>query len=206
MPEMASTSVIIDDNDIMPLEPNLTKIKYLKRNPVASIDARVGRLAEGVTIDIPPQYDHYGYEIRRYMKNVGNIKIFDDDKFIEEQIINIKKASVIAQYWKKSLEKEIREIELLLASDGSVSLSTRTEFNQNRTKVKKLMLVIQGWLNANEKLLMHIFNTPDQYKVYYPEIIIFAAQERLDFHNLTTIRQAKLQDIKQYIPFVMMVY
>ena len=88
-------------------EPFFKKVTMMKLDPPLSVRERVDRLLYGINTDVPPEYDHYGYEIRRYMTDVGNIKIFDGPEFLVKQIKNVRKARVIAEYWKKHINNEV---------------------------------------------------------------------------------------------------
>ncbi len=79
LPEINGTGVVLDSDDIPPQEPNIVVAKFLKIEPPQNLTERVARLAHGITVDMPPDYDYYGYEIRRYMQGVGNLKIYTDD-------------------------------------------------------------------------------------------------------------------------------
>src|SRR4051812_43914435 len=48
-----------------PIEPNFIPVKFLKTTPPKTLQERIDRLVEGIKIDTPPEYDYYGYEIRR---------------------------------------------------------------------------------------------------------------------------------------------
>ena len=111
MPKLESMWVEIDDDQEEPNEPNIGAVDFHRLPDVNGIQGRVDRLINGITRDIPPEYDHYGYEIRRYMASVGNIKVYEDEEFIKQQIKNVRKAAVIADFWRESLEKEIAAIE-----------------------------------------------------------------------------------------------
>ncbi len=206
MPVMDAASVIIDDDDVPPVEPNLLKAKFLKYPPLSGIGERVDRLVYGIKTDIKPELDHYGYEIRRYMSHVGNIQIYNDNEFLLRQIVNVRKAGVIAEYWKKHLDKEISEIEKIIEENTSIELRIRTSFKQNRSTAQTFMIILGSWIDANKRLLESIKQDPDIYKVEYPKIEISIPSERVNFFNLYSKRQAKLKDIRRYTPFAMMVY
>ncbi len=206
LPRSLSTSVIIDDDDQQPNEPNITEIKFLKFPPLNSLGERVDRLILGIEKDIPPEYDHYGYEIRRYMARVGNIKIFSDKDFLEQQIKNVKKARIIGDYWKRKIDKEMMEIEEILAKDQDVHLRIRTSYRQNKATIRTFLIVLKSWIDANERLLKLIQEDPSIYEVIYPEIIIFNSKSRLAYYNSMLIKQQKLIELQDFRPFEMMMY
>jgi len=206
MPVMSSNSIIIDDDDLPPNEPNLSKTKFLKYPPIFSLGERVERLIYGIKIDVKPELDHYGYEIRRYMAHVGNIHIYDDNEFLNEQMINVKKSRVIVNFWKKHLEKEINEMEAIIDNDSSVELRVRTTFKQNKFTVQTFLNILSSWIDSNERLLQAVKKEPNIYGVRYPELEIVIPASRVNFFNLYSKRQAKLKDLRKYNTFAMMVY
>ncbi len=205
-PRMTNTSVIIDEDDVPPLEPNIATTRFLKYPPVSSLGERVDRLVYGITTDIQPEYDHFGYEIRRYMTDVGNIKIFDGPEFLVKQIKNVRKARVIAEYWKKHINNEVLEIQEIMDVDSSLDLRVRTAFKQNKIAAQTFMISLKAWIDANERVLLSIHKNPSLYEVEYPEVLIVLPTKRTEFYNLYATKQAKLKDIQQYQPFALMVY
>ncbi|PCJ98579.1 MAG: hypothetical protein COA45_07630 [Zetaproteobacteria bacterium] len=206
MPELRSTSVVIDDNDERPVEPNIGEIFYKKRLPLTSMKERVDRLIHGIKKGVPPEFDHYGYEIRRYMSRIGSMEIFENEEYLKDQIRNVRKSAIIYDYWKKGLEQEVLDIEALLDEDDTISPGVRTAFKQNRITVRTFLISLKSWIDSNERLLLHVFNHPGIYEIYYPEIIIASPQANLEFYNNTVIKQTKLKEIRVYRPFNMMVY
>lgn len=206
MPELLSTSVIIDDDDTRPVDPNMGAVDYKKRLPLTSMKERVDRLIQGVQKGIPPEFDHYGYEIRRYMAHVGNLEVFEDEEYLKDQIRNTRKAEIIYNYWKKAIEQETTAIEEIIDADDSIPSAVRTAFKQNKVTVRTFLVSLKSWISSNERILLHIFNNPDIFEVYYPEIIIASPQANVEFYNLSVIRQTKLKEIRAYHPFSMMVF
>ncbi len=206
MPRMSANSIIIDDDDIPPSGPVLAKAKFIKYPPVSGVYERIERMVYGIKMDIRPELDHYGYEIRRYMAKVGDMEIFSNNEFLNEQIINTRKAGIIADYWKKHLEKEISEIEKIIEDNDSIELRYRTVFKQNKVAVQTFLIILKSWIDANQRVLEAVKKEPDIYEVRYPEIEIVVPTSRVNFFNLYSKRQAKLKDLRKYQPFAMMVY
>ncbi len=206
MPVLKQNSVFIDDDAVLPSEPNIPVVKFMRIPEPRGYVEEVNALMFGITTDIQPEHDHYGHEIRRYMMQVGGLGVYEDRSFLIEQIKNVRKARVIANYWKKDLEAKISEIEKSHEGNNEVPLSVRTAFKQNSLAVKTFLIVLQSWIDANERVLMFVYNNPAILDIDYPEIIIYATQERLDFYNIYSNRQTKLKDMRGYHPFEMMVY
>ncbi|MCB1593088.1 MAG: hypothetical protein KDI90_11625 [Alphaproteobacteria bacterium] len=205
MPILKKEVIIIDNDSNPPGEPNIVEITFLKDVPPRGLLDRANRLIYGITTDIPPEYDQYGYEIRRYMASVGNMKVFTDEDFLEEQIKNTRKARVIARFWQKYIEEEIDELEKLVNEKDSSS-SVWTALKQNRQITRTFIIDLQGWIDSNERLLMKIFDSFGFIQVEYPELIFMRPHERVDFFNTLQTRQAKLNAIKKYQAFALMSY
>lgn len=205
MPTMKDNIITIDVDTTPPNEPNLVQVTFLQDAPPRGLLDRVNRLSHGISVDIPPEYDQYGYEIRRYMASVGNIKIYTDEEFLEEQIRNTRKARVIVRFWQQHLEKELDELEQLISEEDSAS-SIWTALKQNRQLTRSFVIDLQGWVDANERLLLKIFDLFGYIQLQYPELIFMRPHERIQFFNLYQIRQAKLNAIKKYQAFALMAY
>ena len=67
-----------------PVEPNIEKVTFLKIDPPRSIKDRVNRLLHGLYTDIPPEFDHYGYEIRRYMAHIAGPNVLSNPERLQE--------------------------------------------------------------------------------------------------------------------------
>lgn len=205
MPTMKDNVITIDNDSIPPNEPNIVPVTFLQDTPPRGLLDRVNRMVHGINVDIPPEYDQYGYEIRRYMSHVGNPKIYSDEEFLIEQIRNTRKARVIVRFWQQHLEKEVEELEKLVAEQDSSS-SVWTALKQNRQVTRTFVIDLQGWVDANERLLMNILDTFGYVQLDYPELIFLRPHERIEFFNLYQTRQAKLNSIKKYQAFALMSY
>ena len=206
LPQLFSTSVTMDDDDEVSHEPNLPKFSFKRLPELNSFDERVSRLTQGIQQSIAPEYDHYGYEIRRYMTHDGNLQVFEDRDYLETQIKNVRKATVIVDYWKKYLEKELREVEDIIDTGDGVSFSNRTAFKQNKVIIRTFLISLRGWVAANERFLTQVYENMDAFDVYYPEVMISNNAIRVDFYNKLMLRQTKVNEMKAYRPFEIMVY
>ena len=205
MPELTPGSVMIDYDDQPPKEPNIVEISYLKIYPPRSLKERVNRLVHGITMDVPPEYDHYGYEIRRYMATVGNPKVFTDEAFLIEQIKNVRKARVVLRYWQKHIQEEMEQIEKEI-EDVDAGSGVRTAYKQNRQETRSFFVDAQSWVDSNERLLMSVFDVFGYVQIEYPELIFLRPHQRIDFYNAFQARQFKLKEIRRYQSFTIMVY
>lgn len=203
-PIMLSTSILVDDDDDKPQEPVFTDVKYKEILPYNGIEDRVKRLTQGVSESIPPEFDHYGHEIRKYMARTGNFKIYSDEEFLKEQIKSVKKARVVMEYWEKYVKQEIDEIDAQI-NGKFVTSATKTAHKQNKARLKTFMVVLKSWIDSNERLLMYLFNNPGIVEIEYPELIV-QPRNRVGLYNLLAFKQQKLKELKQFQPFEMMVY
>ncbi|MBI1301355.1 MAG: hypothetical protein GC137_06820 [Alphaproteobacteria bacterium] len=208
MPVLGNNYVAVDNNDQFPLEPNIGQIDFRKIPEVSETSERIAALIQGITIDIPPEYDHYGYEIRRYMSRIGNIKIYEDPEYLVEQIKNVRKSKVIAKFWADLLKKEITDIQALIDQDTDrrISLASKTAFRQNQRIAETFLISLDNWLVTNEEYLLHILDNQGKFVVSYPNIMIDEESMRVQFYNKALLRQTRLKEIKEYLPFSIMAY
>lgn len=210
MPKRMGTVIVIDNDEEQPKEPTLAEVKFLKLPPQNSIKEKADRLIWGIRKGIRPEYDHYGHEIRRYMAGTFNVKIFEDEEYLVEQINNTRKAKIIATYWGAQIEEKITDIENeidMAAKEGkNVEFASKTAFKQNKLTSRKFIISLRAWIDANERLLMLIYENPNQYSIQYPEINIVTSDVRSDAYNLILVKQTKLKEIRNYKTFEMMVY
>lgn len=188
-----------------PEEPKFADIKYKKDTPIISIEDRINRLNHGTTKVIPPEYDHFGHEIRKYMENVGNVKIFDDEEFLKDKIKSVKKARVVFDYWEDHLNKETKQIEAILAEE-TVTATARTNYKQNEARLKTFIVVVKSWIDANERYLTFVFDNQEFLEIQYPEIIVTESRFKVELYNLLAFKQQKLKELQDFGPFEMMVY
>ncbi len=188
-------------------EPNFAQVEFLKIDPPKMLQERVDRLIQGIYIDIPPEIDHYGYEIRRYMAHIGNVDILKDRVRLEKEINNVKMANIILKYWRKELSKEMRIIQEALNEEGVLS-QTRTSYQYNSGIVRAFFTEAQSWINNNENLLMFLWGKKKEYD--YRErkrSIIFDKQDDFnEFKSLYKMQKKSLDYVNEYPPFMMMVY
>lgn len=206
MPYVQGREVVIDDDTTPPVRPYIEEITFQTPPPLSGLKERVDRIAMGITIDVAPQFDHYGHEIRRYMAHVGAPEIFTDRAVLLEQAQMVEKASIVADFWKKALLEEIYAIEAILEQDAMVAPNIRTTFNQNRAAAQRFLFQLDMWLRGNENLLQFMKDDLKEYTFVYPRVEIFSGRIRNDFYNLVRLRQSHLREMMAYRPFAMMVY
>lgn len=199
-------TVVVNSSPTPPEEPNILEVTYLNLPAITTFEMRVDRLIQGITVDVPPEYDHYGYEIRRYMARVGNPEIFENEERLRKELANTKRARIVFNYWQKSIDKEISELEEH-ARNNSISSVARSSYSKNKATVRSFMVALQGWLDSNERFLEHALRTKHSFESFYPDIVFMQqGNDPVDFYNNFRAKQARLEAIRKYRPFSIMVY
>ena len=188
-----------------PSDPLVPKVKFLKLDPPATMQERVDRLIQGIKIDIPPEYDHFGYEIRRYMASAGNEAIYKDRKRLEAELLNVQNARIVFSYWMVELRKEIQIIEAELEAKKDYS-TTRSTLNYNRGIVDAFQIEAQSWLANNEELLKFLVENPGTYKLDKSRLVFQEAEAMQAFAALFKAREESRAHVNEYQPFSMMLY
>lgn len=191
---------------VPPKEPVFEKVTYLKIDPPGNLTERIDRLLHGIRVDIPPEYDHYGYEIRRYMAGVAGPQILGSPENIEAQIKNIANAKIVARYWREAMMAEIDEIEKQINAEDASS-STRTIFKFNRGIVQAFFIELESWLNVNRSGLEALIKIGSDRYTYKDPVLSFKDRDDLTYYaSLHQTREKALKQIRKYTPFRMMIY
>jgi len=189
-----------------PREPVFEKVRFLKLDPPSSLNERIERLIHGLYVDIPPEYDHYGYEIRRYMVSVGSPQILKSPKNIRGQIQNIKNAEIILKYWHEEHRKEIAVIENEIET-RKASPSTRSSFKYHRGVSDAFFIEAQSWMTNNRKTLEYLLEIGmDAYQYRAPSFLFNDKKHFTKYAALYKAREDALKNMQDYTPFRMMVY
>tara|TARA_X000001036_G_scaffold356242_1_gene338255 strand:- start:4647 stop:5450 length:804 start_codon:yes stop_codon:yes gene_type:complete len=217
LPEITETKAYIEnkrknnlavDLSLFSEEPFFKKQKFLKLEPAMSLSERIDRLLYGIFTDIPPEYDHYGYEIRRYMAAIGSLEAYRNEESVAREIKNIKTAQIILDYWEKSLKKEIDEIDAILKENRDTT-SLRTRYRYNRGIVTAFMVEMNSWLEHNLNLLEYVqelggrrFQISDKTKI----LSLRNEDELKRYAKLYRVKLEALAEVRGYMPFRMMIY
>lgn len=198
-----------DDSFYIPQqEPVFKEVQFLKHTPPATMQERVERLLHGVTVDLPPEYDHYGYELRRYMASIGGPDVLGDRARLESEMKNIKKAGIVLDYWQKVLVQEVQDIKAALEADEKISRDVRSAYSYNQARVNNFINDAELWIRSNEEfgkfMLEHEHEVDYQY--HDPKIEFLRDQDRDRFIKLYKARERARLQINTYQPFMMMVY
>lgn len=188
-----------------PKEPVLPRVTFLDFDRPGHLQGQIESLVHGITIGLPPEYDHYGYELRRYMKSVGNFDIYKNNISLQEQKTNIAKAQIIFKHWRHKLNTDMRDIANRIRDENGDS-KARTTFKLNAGLIKAFMIEMQSWLNANEALLQFLDNSQGAYRLDGGEIGFESSGDRAMFASLYAAREKARQQIYKYDPFRIVVY
>lgn len=189
-----------------PLEPSVPKITYKQITPPASLQQQLDNIIMGVTVLLPPEFDHYGYEMRRYMANVGNPEIYADPERLKQEKQNIDNAEIVFTYWMSDLQKQMQAIEKALDEQDSSSGSLRSSYNYNRGIVAAFRIEAESWLESNAAFLDFLIENSDIY-TYEKQKIKFTRSEAMDaFATLYDVRARARKQINKYQPFTFVVY
>lgn len=191
---------------IPPKEPVFEKVVYMKIDPPGNLGERVDRLLHGIRVDVPPAYDHYGYEIRRYMAAIAGPQILGSPENLEAQLKNINNAKIIVRYWRQAVKAEIDGIEEQIDAEDASS-SVRSIFKFNRGAVEAFFVELESWMNTNRAALEVLLKMgPDRYS-YEDPVLAFRNYEDLAYYaSLHKAREAALRHMRAYTPFRMMIY
>lgn len=189
-----------------PVEPTVAKVEFYEFDSPKHVQGRIDSLLHGIKITLPPEYDHYGYEIRRYMSSVGRLEIYNNRHAIEEELVNIEKAWVVFRYWRENLLSELDSLDAAIKADDTASSKVKTMFTVNEAIVKAFIIEMQSWINANQELLLFLAENRKEYTFEKGNFLFKSSALARKFMNLFTTRErAKLQ-MRKYDPFGKIVY
>ena len=188
-----------------PIEPKIDKVTFMKVEPPRTMKERIDNLLLGIYTDVPPEYDHYGYEIRRYMTHTLSPEVLGDVEKIKAELVNIATARLILSYWQKDIFKRIADIEKELDAD-TTSTGLRSTFKYNRGIVEDFSSKIRRWLDGNEKFLKFLFENQGAFGFRDPEFLFDEQEDRNMAVSLLEQHKLALEEIRKFSPFSVMVY
>ena len=188
-----------------PPEPNIPQVKFMQIEPAVGLTEKIDRLVEGVTVDIAPEYDHFGYEIRRYMASVGNEEVYKDPERRAREVKNIETAQIIFDYWMKDFRKKRDEIAAEIEAQNASS-NLRTSFKYNAGVVNAFQLEMQAWLDHNKAYLKFLEDNKDHYQ-YSNKFVVFRDPNAVyAFEALFNNRDNARKQMNKRAAFANMVY
>jgi len=189
-----------------PIEPRIEAVTFLRADPPKTLKMRVEALVYGIGADLQPEYDHFGYEIRRYMAHIGGPDVYKDAIRLKEELANIKKAGIVLRYWRKALYKEIGEIEEAIETDIRAGPQVKTMYKYNVSVAKAFLAETQNWIDNNRGLMEFVQENQGHYKYKYPYITFYNAQDMRKFMPLLIAREKSRMQMNTYLTFGMMIY
>ena len=190
-----------------PVDPVFRAVDFFKLAEAGDLRERIERLTYGTHVDIPPQYDYYGYSIRRYMARVGSPAALSTKENIKGQITNIEYAEMVLQQWKLAIYKEIDVIDDIRRDDPKRAASVGSLYKYNTSSVKAFLLEAQSWLKNNKAFLRFLYNLNEESYEYKDPVFIFTDARDLErFNAFYDAQQKSLKQIQTYPPFRMMLY
>lgn len=189
-----------------PSEPRIDKVTFLKVDPPQSLKQKVDGLLLAFYTDVPPEYDHYGYEIRRYMAHIAGREVLDNAERIKVELANIANAKIIYDYWRRDLTKKISDIKLAIEADPDTPTDIRTTFKYNSGLAVAFLTECRAWLEINQKILEFLLEKQGRFTYKDPIIKFDDRHDYSEFMSLYTAQQKALTEINQYMPFALMVY
>ena len=188
-----------------PIEPHFKEVTFLSQPEPKTLSERVDRMVHGIKTDIPPEYDHYGYEIRRYMKSIMTPQDLNNTLQLPKKIQSAKTARIILDYWKKALSEERNAIQVEL-DKGNVSSSLITTFRYNSGVINEFIPDAYLWVDRNIEYLEFLQEHAGEYYIEYPFHDISNKTMRDKYIALYDEREQGLRRILKYSPFRAMIY
>ncbi|HCQ70591.1 MAG: hypothetical protein CL570_05805 [Alphaproteobacteria bacterium] len=189
-----------------PVEPKVPEVTFYEFDSPQHLQGRIDGLLHGIKITLPPEYDHYGYEVRRFMNSVGRIQIYSNRYAIEDELVNIEKAWVVFRYWREALIAEIEAIDEGIKADATTGSKVKTMFNVNQAVVKAFIIEMQAWLNANQALLTFLADNRKLYAFEQGNFVFKSSQAASQFVALFGARERAKLEMREYDPFGKIVY
>ena len=190
-----------------PAPPEIPEIEFYEYDLPPHLQGRVESLVHGIKIGLPAEYDYYGYEIRRYMRVIGRVGVYQNRYAMETEIANIEKAAVVFKYWRRALLADIDALEKDIAADTNASPKIKQKFHVNKAIVNAFFVEMKSWLYANEKFLEFLADNRKGYTFENGYFIFQTGYNTARFFQLFEAKEkAKRQLRKNYVPFGNVVY
>lgn len=187
-------------------EPSFPEIKFYKYPEPSTLSARIETIVHGLTISLPPEYDLYGYELRRYMSTIAGSEAMNSKKRLAAEIANTKRAKIILEHWGKEITAYIDKLGAEIEADDSIDSATRTSFKFKSGKAKAFLVEANSWVDNNQAMLEALYEMWGVYEYRDPSIN-FRNQEDLNkYARLFRAREKSLRLMHEYPPFRMMIY
>ena len=187
-------------------EPSFPEIKFFKYPAPATLSARIDTILHGVTVSLPPEYDLYGYELRRYMSRIAGPEAMASTERLAAEIANAKRAKIILEYWGKEITGLIDELGAEIEADDNIDSATRTSYRFKSGKAKAFLVEANSWVDNNQAFLEALYAMRGSYEYIDPSINFRDEEDLKEFTRLFRAREKALSFIHAYPPFRMMAY
>ncbi len=197
---------IRDKNKPRPAIPYFPEVTYQRPPVPQTVSEQVSSVKYGIDIIIDPKYDHYGYEIRRFMVGVLNPEVYTDLEKINDELFNIEKAKIVAEYWSKHIRIEAKEIKENIEKSSASNNQVQRILGHNLATANIFFADLNQWIQSNKKNLDFLKEHYGQYGFEDPVIVFDDVKKQREFEDLLKDQQAKLDKIRAYGPFTNMPY
>ena len=187
------------------LEPRFPEIQFYELEPPATLQTRIESIVHGISLSLPPEYDYYGYEIRRYMAGVGGDPIFADPEKLARAITDTRRAAMALDRWEEAMNAKMLAIgeEVEATQAGSPE---RLDLKFKTHEARNFFAKCREWIAANEAMLNFLGENYGQYE-YVAPVFNFSNKQTLEkFVDLHAARDEARAKVHEYAPFRMMIY
>ncbi len=186
-------------------EPSFPEIQFFALDPPKTMQQRVQSVLYGITIDLPPQYDHYGYDIRRYMTSVGSAEVLDNHERIAEELQKVEHAQKILEAWKQKNVELVAQVQQEVEQED-VDPVLKQDFNLNRSKAAAFFIDAKIWLDNHRKMLEQLSHLRGEYYFEDSQLTFKNPEDMRKFAAAYEESLISIQAMHEYVPFRVMVY
>ncbi len=187
-------------------EPVFKQTKFLKLDPPKTLRERIERMTHGMNVDLPPEYDYYGHDIRRFMARICNPKVLASRRNVQGQIQNIQVAQKIANEWQRHHMQEAREIEALI-EETNASSAVRSLYKTQKATADAFFVELTSWIKNNRGMMQYLVDAGDRAYTFQDGVFRFRNYEKFQkFKPLFEARERSLIIMQNYTPFRLMAY
>jgi hypothetical protein len=186
-------------------DPEFPVVTFKKMAKPVTLEEWLELIVQGILTDVPPEYDYYGYEIRRYMAKIGSEDIYGIEARLAEEAENINNARAIMEHWNRHLMRHIEYIRQEIETQNA-SATIRSTYKYNAAVIQKFQIDIQRWFDANEVLLDFLAKERTSYKIADGVLTFNSSAERGVFKALIDARNKARDIMNEYHSFSMMAY
>lgn len=187
-------------------EPDLPEVQFFALEPPKTMAQKVQSILYGITIDVPPQYDHYGYDIRRYMLSVGSAKVYEDPDLIKEELEKIAYAQKVLAAWSEKNAQETQVLAAEITANKESEPQLQQDLRLNKAKAQGFFAVAQNWIENHKKALELLAQKRGHYYYEDSAFTFDNAQDMKEFASIYEAQQKSLAQIHEYVPFRIMMY